>query len=76
MQFGAHMAPGNPIDREKHDVDVMEHVSLGVHADQVHNATHLRIVDLGTNTWFGADVVSAVRVEVIDESQSEDDAKD
>jgi hypothetical protein len=55
------------IDRRKHEVDVLEHVMKGVHADGAEPDRAPRTVDHGVRAWAGGVISSTVHVQVIDE---------
>jgi hypothetical protein len=67
-----HQPPGmevkSGIDRRKHEVDVLEHVMKGLHAERA-GAPH--VVDHGVRPWAGGVVSSTVHVQVIDEEPEE-----
>jgi hypothetical protein len=65
------MAPEPPIDRRKHDVDVLEHVFKGVHTEPAETA-HAGVADFDVQDRLGGLVVSAVRVRVTTDDESDE----
>ena len=62
-------SPGH-IDREKHEVDVAEHVLAGVraeHDDGGGTGAHVVALDAGLRAWPLGLVASAVQVQVLDD---------
>ncbi len=58
-----------PIDRRKHEVDVLEQVMRGVRTEAP-GAT-AQVVDLGIRGWAAGAVLSTVQVQVLDDDGTE-----
>jgi hypothetical protein len=67
-------SPGH-IDREKHDADVVEHVMKGVSTESGRTGPRGVVVNLGVQGWLGGLIVSAVQVEVLDESEPQEQTR-
>jgi hypothetical protein len=61
-------SPGR-IDREKHDADVIEHVMKGISTEPSRMGPRGDVVNLDVQGWLGGLVVSAVHVQVLDDSE-------
>lgn len=57
------------VDREKHESDIMEHVFLGVRPPRGWRSS--QVMSLGVTPWLGGITVSAVRVSVVEEDETE-----
>ena len=59
------------IDREKYDADVVEHVMKGISTEPSRIGPRGDVVNLGVEDWLGGFIVSAVHVQVLDDSEQE-----
>ena len=67
MQPVRAMGSRGHIDREKHEVDVAEHVLGGIRAEDDGGArAHIVALEVGMRGWRLGRVVSAVQVQVLD----------
>jgi hypothetical protein len=57
---------GSRIDRAKHDVDILEHVLKGVHAEEPRGESDSAVLDVRIRQWPGGHGLSAVQVQVLD----------
>jgi hypothetical protein len=72
------MSPG-PIDRDKHDVDVLEHVIMGVHTELSEaggpgpvEGRQSQGSHVGVHAWLGGTVFSAVQVQVLPDDETDE----
>jgi hypothetical protein len=49
------------IDRAKHAVDILEHVTKGVQARETYRRSAPDVIDVHINPWLGGYVISAVQ---------------
>jgi hypothetical protein len=63
---------GELIDREKYDVDILEHVVKGVHAEEIQRASDPHLAGLNPRAWLRGHVLAAVQVPVSDMDDDED----
>jgi hypothetical protein len=59
------------IDRRKHEVDVLEQVLKGVHAEPAEPDSAPHVVGLSLRRWLGGSVASAVQVQIIEDDDSD-----
>lgn len=57
------------IDRRKHEVDVLEQVLKGVHAESAEHRSGERVVDVAVRPWDEGIVASAAQVRDDDEEE-------
>jgi len=67
------MGSARRIDREKHETDVVEHVMKGIQAEPSRTGSRADVVNFGVQGWLGGLIVSAVNVQVLDDSESSEE---